>query len=562
MFALEFRFPAGRYHATPWERNVNEAAVEWPPEPWRLLRALIAAYWRKGDRVRWSEDELARLIEALAGELPWYRLPEGAIHAHTRHYMPTGRLSSAKVPVRTLVFDAFVRLPEKATVVAAWPGVTLDAGLFELAADLASAIGYLGRAESWADCVALDAWADLDSANCRPAREARRRNPVVRVLAPRTAPDYAKERQALRAAIADQVREGAVRKMSSGQVRKKVSRRLFGKVSRRDTLPPRLLDALTLETADYREAGWNHPPASRQVSYSLDPRALPGVAPRLRPRPRRLRTRPHPTVARFLLAGRPQPRVEDTVKIGELMRLAALARFGWETDPAIGRRRPMAPATISGRGKDGKHLRNSEHSHTFWLPEDADGDGWLDHISLFCRNGFDADVRSKLDRIRKLWIGAKGGGRGTRGRKEWRLALEGFGQVRDFAVGSRIFGSSRAWISATPFLAAGHLNSGGYPREVRRLLKRRGFVSDSAAPQVQVEPLSTLRIAGRPRSTMHFHRFRSRRRERQFDARGAFLRLRFPKRQCGPLALGYASHFGLGLFVRDDAPSDAALPAR
>ena len=67
MFALAFRFPAGRYHATPWGRNVNEADVAWPPEPWRLLRALIAAYWRKGNHELWSENDLALLIDRLAG---------------------------------------------------------------------------------------------------------------------------------------------------------------------------------------------------------------------------------------------------------------------------------------------------------------------------------------------------------------------------------------------------------------------------------------------------------------------------------------------------------------
>ena len=75
MFALAFRFPAGRYHATPWGRNVNEADIAWPPEPWRLLRALIATYWRKGDRARWSADDLARLIDTLAQTLPEYQLP-------------------------------------------------------------------------------------------------------------------------------------------------------------------------------------------------------------------------------------------------------------------------------------------------------------------------------------------------------------------------------------------------------------------------------------------------------------------------------------------------------
>ena len=42
MFALAIRFVAGRYHATPWGRHVNEADVAWPPEPWRLLRAFVA----------------------------------------------------------------------------------------------------------------------------------------------------------------------------------------------------------------------------------------------------------------------------------------------------------------------------------------------------------------------------------------------------------------------------------------------------------------------------------------------------------------------------------------
>ena len=116
--------------------------MAWPPEPWRLLRTLIAVWWRKGDRARWSEDDLARLIDTLAATLPEYSLPEGAIHAHTRHYMPTGGLDKGR-PKTTLVFDAFVRLPGGATLVASWPRVTLKPVPFALAADLAQAIGSL-----------------------------------------------------------------------------------------------------------------------------------------------------------------------------------------------------------------------------------------------------------------------------------------------------------------------------------------------------------------------------------------------------------------------------------
>lgn len=57
----------------------------------------------------------------------------------------------------------------------------------------------------------------------------------------------------------------------------------------------------------------------------------------------------HPTVIRHHIAGRPLPRIEDAVKIGEVMRLAALSKLGWDTDDAIGRRLPRAPWQVSGR---------------------------------------------------------------------------------------------------------------------------------------------------------------------------------------------------------------------
>ena len=43
--SLGLRFPWGRYHATAWGRQANEGAAEWPPSPWRILRALYAT-WR------------------------------------------------------------------------------------------------------------------------------------------------------------------------------------------------------------------------------------------------------------------------------------------------------------------------------------------------------------------------------------------------------------------------------------------------------------------------------------------------------------------------------------
>ena len=53
MPTLLLRFPGRRYHATPWGHHVNEGLIEWPPSPWRLLRALLATGYAK---CHWPAD--------------------------------------------------------------------------------------------------------------------------------------------------------------------------------------------------------------------------------------------------------------------------------------------------------------------------------------------------------------------------------------------------------------------------------------------------------------------------------------------------------------------------
>lgn len=554
MFAISLHFPGNRYHATPWGRNVNEADVAWPPEPWRILRALIAIWWRKGNRERWTEDDLAELIDSLAEQLPIYKLPEGAVHTHTRHYMPA--------PVKTtLIFDAFACLPANAEMVIAWPEVTLPEPLFAFAADLANAIGYLGRAESWADCTALAEW-DVSAANCLFEGADKAGGDPVRLIAPRTPADYTAERNRLLAAFEEnqcQRAKAEGKKMPTLKALEAARKKEFG-----PTLPERLVDALTLDTGDYQDFGWSRPPASRELIYLRPPLAPTSRQPR-----RRASTADDParfTVARFVLAGRPRPRIEDAVKIGELMRLAALAQFGWARDEATGRRRPKAPPVISGRDAENRPLRDPAHRHAFWLSEDADGDGHIDHVVIYAQEGFCSEVRRKLDRLTKLWIepdkriGGDDKTEGGEARQEWRLALEGFGKPEDFRDASRLLGTSRIWRSVTPFLATGHLKAGGYEAEIRRLAVRRHL------PEVTgVEPLRAklaeegsenaaaggqigIMIHGRLRRAIHFRRFRSAGNERQPDPAGTFVQLRFAEEVEGPIALGYACHFGLGSF--------------
>ncbi len=546
MFALVFNFPAGRYHSTPWGRHVNEADVAWPPEPWRILRALIACYWRKTDRERWDEIDLARLVDRLSSESPVYSLPDGAIHSHTRHYMPVPRQKT------TLVFDAFAHLPKGAPIVVAWPDIILDLSLLGLASNLAKGIGYLGRAESWTECFATAEW-DPTTVNCEPVGDSLDSDEdLVHVIAPITAEEYSTKRKRLiDEADADAISRARAlsRRMPNVTALEKSRKKKFG-----PTLPVRLVDALALDSSDYKEYGWSHPPASQQILYRR---------PSLGPVSKRFNSDDwisnDPTrhqVARFLLAGRPRPRIESSIRVGEILRLAALAQFGWEENPETGRKKPRAPQVVSGRDSQGKPLRDPSHGHAFWISEDVDLDGEVDHLIVYIPGGMDNRVREGLDRLIRLWlpennrrIGSSRDRReGLDSRKEWRLALEGFGAPRDFSASSHVLGKAAEWISATPFVAVGHLKRGGYPAELRRLMRLRGGRLAEMASDVKIEVLESVPVGGTLRRAIHFQRSRSRGGERQFDSGGAMMRLRFPEVIVGPLVFGYACHFGLGLF--------------
>jgi CRISPR-associated protein Csb2 len=526
MFAIAFRFPAGHYHANPWGRHVNEADVAWPPDPWRILRALIATWHRKADREAFPEDRLAALIDRLAEEAPVYRVPL-AIHAHTRHYMSTREGSKEKA---TLIFDAFARLDPAEPLIVAWPKTTLAPDEHALALHLVERIGYLGRAESWVESEVVGV--DALGFNCRPGEspvdsDTGEVGELVPMLVPLRADEYATER-----------------------VRWSNHAESLHKDKRKDlvaTLGVRLLDAIACETADWQKAGWNQPPAARKVLYRRPEGTL---APHgRRPRPRPVKESERPTVARFVVAGWPLPRIEDAVKIGELMRLAALARFG-RTETG----RWRAPPVISGRDENGRPLKEDVHTHAFFLPEDADDDGRIDHLVVFAQGGFDADSRRALDRVTRLWLERRD--RATSGdddaseeagREEWRLALEGFGQSKDFAEASRLFGPARNWTSITPYLMPWHAKKGFGPAEqIAREVEQRGIGTLEGKP----EPLASIEIHGRMRRPIHFDRFRSRRGLTQPDTSGSFWRLVLADPIPGPLALGFGCHFGLGLLAR------------
>src|ERR1700728_1123603 len=113
---LAFRFPLGRYHATPWDRAVNEGSSEWPPSPWRILRALVATW-----HTRWPdlpEDVIDGLLDDLA-DPPSYRTPP-VQPGHTRHYLPDLSHRKAETGNTDLTLDPFLSVPRDAELLIHW----------------------------------------------------------------------------------------------------------------------------------------------------------------------------------------------------------------------------------------------------------------------------------------------------------------------------------------------------------------------------------------------------------------------------------------------------------
>ncbi len=501
MLVLEFRFLAGRYHGNPWGRHVNEGDLDWPPEPWRLLRALIATWHHKVKNTSEHDEAiLGDLIESLAEVAPEFHLP-AASHSHTRHYMPQGKAGKT-----SLVLDAFAAVDPDTPMYMRWSALDLPGEQARLLDSLLDVMGYFGRAESWVEVCRVE---QMPEPNCKPGADpidpatGELYGEVTCIQSPVTASRYAERRTAF-------------------STDKKQARKL------ERTLPEGLLAALSLDTADLQKQGWSSPPAAQQVNYI---RPLDALRPKRKARERR----PSPTrvtTTRFLLLGKPLPRVEDSLRIGELMRLTVMSAFG-KNDAG----EHQAPPLFSGHDLPD----NNPHQHAFYLPYDSTGDGRLDRVVLHVPAGFDKEAQrvvGELSRRKKGKLWQRNGG-------EWRLLLEGMGNLQ---VGGELTATNRRWVSATPYLHPWHTKKNfNVADQIRRECEKRGLPAIT-----DLKPLKSIKIAGRNRRPIDFHRFRSSRRNlNQPDRKGGFWEITFAAPVDGPLALGFACHFGLGLFQPD-----------
>lgn len=547
MIIIGLRFPAGRCHTTPWGRHVNEGVPEWPPSPWRLLRALVATWKTKVPEL--DEGRVKALLEQMAAPPSVYLPP--ATTGHSRHYMPLGLKGGYEN--RTKVFDAFVCLDRDSEVTLAWPDAELSDDQRAVLNSLLEGIGYLGRAESWCEARLLDAMEHEPNAIPLNGQVPGSDQDLVRVLCAN--PDEAFEDE---------------------HVKPETSRG-------RNKRPP--YDPawhLCVETAQLHDEKWSDPPGSQWVTY-VRPSDCFDPAPKPRARPKR--QQPQIQVVRYALDSAVLPLATETLPVAEEMRRRASNKFvdsmgkrrygkewSWDAYRAKKLSVPLS-SVLLGKDADGNR-RLDGHQHAFWLPTDEDGDGRLDHITIVAQEGFDRDELRAVDRIRGL--------KREEGAAPLRVLLVGMGKLDEFHP--LPFGPARRWISTTPFIVTRHPKKNGRKRdpadlltsplrfleanlreELERLAARRGGL-----PAIEsIEPLWDRHDAGEesgvfrvdPRlwagptaqgpalRPIQFKRFRRRRGDDGGRRRAGAFRITFAEPVPGPICLGHSSHFGMGLFL-------------
>ncbi len=531
MIAIELTFPAGRFHATPWGRHVNEGAVEWPPSPWRLLRALVATWKRKADSLA-DDATMQRILTALAAPPEFYLPP--ATFSHTRHYMPWFKKGPGD---KTLVFDSFVAVAKDDPLQVFWREAELAEPDRAVLEKLLPLLGTLGRAESWCEGRLLNSAASQAAAravNCGPLNGNATEKEIVRVLGVDAETAFANDHNPK-------------------------FEKTTGRGKNKTTSVSVLYDPdwhLCMESLWLHDQRLSMPPGAKWLDYGRDKKALS------LPKPKTQRTeRPPMQVARFALDSTVLPLLTDTLRVAEAARFDLMGIYGRLTakDGVHGKSR-----MFSGKEPDGMLI--TRHRHCYYLPTDEDGDGRLDHLTLFARDGFsNADLRA-IDKLRQIKLRKR-----NESTHPLRPILLGMGVVNEFQPGP--LKPSRCSISATPFISPRLPKTSGrhkprsqealhafvlsqFKLELQRWIERTEppfTVEDVGAELLLDENGNTRRWCPSKEAfkerAIQFKRFRQKRGDDGGKRPAAFFHLTFPDPVPGPIALGHSSHFGLGLFV-------------
>ena len=431
---------------------------------------------------------IAPIVEALASEHPKFHLPSAST-GHTRHYMPYNK---GKKERTTLVIDTFVAMDAKGAVYAVWPEVKLSLAQRDDLSIILRNMPYLGRAESWVEASLASEPPKTNAYALESGSLPQGDWEITRTLTPRT--------------------------------------------------PIKLKD-LEVESSTLRRGGRIDPEGAQWWPYIRKADCF--TAYRTVQRQRRSRDA-KATVVRFAMAGNPLPMASDTLRWGELARKSAMAKYGRQNE---GGKSEM----LSGKDGEGNPLRG--HRHAFYVPSDEGGNGRLDHLTVWAPGGLDEKEFKALVSVNMLNPGGQ--------REPVQLVYQAHGKEEDFASVSPLFNRSKRWRSLTPYVLTRHVKFRG-PKDQKRMVDspedqiRRElclrYPDGPALTGVKIvghrEPIKPVR-EGRSSGFRSFDFFRYR--QGGSNGGGAFnFQIEFEREVCGPFILGFACHYGLGIFVPVD----------
>ena len=316
----------------------------------------------------------------------------------------------------TLVIDSFVAIKSGDPVFAIWPNVVLTSPQHDDLNRILRNMPHMGRAESWVEAsLVADCPVEPNSLPMETGAIPDGDWEIVRVLTPRT---------------------------------------------------PLSLKDLEVETSDLRRRGRIDPEGARWWTYVRKPDCF--TAFRAGP-PTGREQGEGAQVVRFALSGKALPMTFDTLRWGELARKCAMSQYGRINQGAVS-------GSLSGKDASGSPLRG--HGHSFYLPTDEDGDGRLDHLTVWAPGGLAAGEFQAVVSVNTLNPGGQ--------QEPVHLAYLAHGATGDFAGVSLLFSISKSWRSLTPYVLPRHVKFRGPKDENGRKLMVDG-------PEEQIAREASLR---------------------------------------------------------------------
>lgn len=552
MLALRLTFPWGRYYAHPWGLNpARLREAEWPPSPWRLLRALAAGWFRAYPGCA-PASELRRLLEMLGRELPYIAIGP-VTFSQAVHWQPNfGATKEGKRDAvqKYLIAGAYKRtrhenhfVATETPVVFRWNSVTLEEEYRSLLDEILPHISYLGRAESICKVERIEDGTLPGDGWCRPCL---------------------KDGEPIRR-ISEDCRDLFCPNPNDFQADDLWSRREGRSGQNPTDAPPHLVEELL--------AHQPLPDGARWVSYQM-PEGWPGrwVVRVAKAKRHTTNPSPAPRVARYLrfsLQCRVPVPLKFTVPLAERFRAQAIRHFSKIAGNGV--------SSFAFSGHDKPEDAVGEHQHAFYLPlgHSQRQESLLEELHVWCPYGFTQREIEALMRVERLDWG--------KGQYPIRPVLMAIGNTvpDDCPIAAGQI-SSRVWRSRTPFVPPRYFYRGNLhgaklkvkdtpEQQLAQCLKQAGLIVPgeirrlalNGAAQQFIPPASDWDIVRAPEGEVDLaassvvtavHIPTKSVQQEKVRRIGLFFEIAFDAPVVFSLpALGHSSHFGLGQFVPADS---------